>query len=222
VSFSPVGYGNWVDTLIIESNDPVKPRLFVKLVGYSGNYVSGVITSDAVWRRDNSPYIISGNVGVDAGVRLRIEPGVVVVFKGRYSILVDGRLEVYGAEGDSVLFTSLYPDTIRGDWIYFRSGSRGDINYAIFEYGNTAIRANGAVGVEVRRSRFSFNGVGMGDSSVSSVLVSGVKFSMNGTGLSLYNSGVNVEGSEFRGNSTGISIGGGSVVISGTMDKMWE
>jgi hypothetical protein len=37
VSFSPVGYGNWVDTLIIESNDPVKPRLFVKLVGYSGN-----------------------------------------------------------------------------------------------------------------------------------------------------------------------------------------
>jgi hypothetical protein len=159
VSFSPVGYGNWVDTLIIESNDPVKPRLFVKLVGYSGNYVSGVITSDAVWRRDNSPYIISGNVGVDAGVRLRIEPGVVVVFKGRYSILVDGRLEVYGAEGDSVLFTSLYPDTIRGDWIYFRSGSRRDINYAIFEYGNTAIRANGAVGVEVRRSRFSFNGV---------------------------------------------------------------
>jgi urease beta subunit len=216
VSFSPVGYGNWVDTLIIESNDPVKPRLFVKLVGYSGNYVSGVITSDAVWRRDNSPYIISGNVGVDAGVRLRIEPGVVVVFKGRYSILVDGRLEVYGAEGDSVLFTSLYPDTIRGDWIYFRSGSRGDINYAIFEYGNTAIRANGAVGIEVRGSRFSFNGVGMADSSVSSVLVSGVKFSMNGTGLSLYNSGVNVEGSEFRGNSTGISIGGGSVVISGS------
>jgi hypothetical protein len=216
VSFSPVGYGNWVDTLIIESNDPVKPRLFIKLVGYSGNYVSGVITSDAVWRRDNSPYIISGNVGVDAGVRLRIEPGVVVVFKGRYSILVDGRLEVYGAQGDSVLFTSLYPDTIRGDWIYFRSSSRGDINYAIFEYGNTAIRANGAVGVEVRGSRFSFNGVGMADSSVSSVLVSGVKFSMNGTGLSLYNSGVNVEGSEFRGNSTGVSISGGSVAISGS------
>jgi urease beta subunit len=216
VSFSPVGYGNWVDTLIIESNDPVKPRLFVKLVGYSGNYVSGVITSDAVWRRDNSPYIISGNVGVDAGVRLRIEQGVVVVFKGRYSILVDGKLEVYGVEGDSVLFTSLYPDTIRGDWIYFRSGSRGDINYAIFEYGNTAIRANGAVGIEVRGSRFSFNGVGMADSNVSSVLVSGVKFSMNGTGLSLYNSGVNVEGSEFRGNSTGISIGGGSVVIKGS------
>jgi hypothetical protein len=216
VSFSPIGYGNWVDTLIIESNDPVKPRLFVKLVGYSGNYVSGVITSDAVWRRDNSPYIISGNVGVDAGVRLRIEPGVVVVFKGRYSILVDGKLEVYGVEGDSVLFTSLYPDTIRGDWIYFRSGSRGDINYAIFEYGNIAIRANGAVGVEVRGSRFSFNGVGMSDTSVSSVLVSGVKFSMNGTGLSLYNSGVNVEGSEFRGNSTGVSIGGGNVVISGS------
>jgi len=215
VSFSPVGYGNWVDTLIIESNDPVKSRLFVKLVGYSGNYVSGVITSDAVWRRDNSPYIISGNVGVDAGVRLRIEPGVVVVFKGRYSILVDGRLEVYGAEGDSVLFTSLYPDTIRGDWIYFRSGSGGDINYAIFEYGNTAIRANGAVGIEVRGSRFSFNGVGMGDTSVSSVLVSGVKFSMNGTGLSLYNSGVNVEGSEFRVNSTGISIGGGNAIING-------
>ena len=34
------------------------------LVGYSGNYVSGVITENTVWTRSNSPYIVSGHIGV--------------------------------------------------------------------------------------------------------------------------------------------------------------
>ena len=37
------------------------------------------------------------------------------MFKGRYNFNVDGILEVEGAEGDSVVFTSLYPDTMRYD-----------------------------------------------------------------------------------------------------------
>ena len=40
-------------------------------------------------------------------------------------IVDDGILEVEGAEGDSVVFTSLYPDTMRYPGIRFRSGSRG-------------------------------------------------------------------------------------------------
>ena len=34
------------------------------LVGYSGNYVSGVITENTVWTRSNSPYIVSGHISV--------------------------------------------------------------------------------------------------------------------------------------------------------------
>ena len=40
-------------------------------------------SSNTVWTRSNSPYIVSGHIGVDAGVKLRIESGVRVVFKGR-------------------------------------------------------------------------------------------------------------------------------------------
>ena len=50
----------------------------------SGIYVSGVITENTVWTRSNSPYIVSGHIGVEAGVKLRIESGVRVVIKGRY------------------------------------------------------------------------------------------------------------------------------------------
>ena len=38
---------------------------FGRLVGYSGIYVSGVITENTVWTRSNSPYIVSGHIGVE-------------------------------------------------------------------------------------------------------------------------------------------------------------
>ena len=48
------------------------------LVGYSGNYVSGVITENTVWTRSNSPYIVSGHIGVDAEVSGDVRIGYVV------------------------------------------------------------------------------------------------------------------------------------------------
>ena len=81
--------------------------------GIWANGSVGIEVYNSIFERSNSPYIVSGHIGVDAGVKLRIESGVRVVFKGRYYFNVDGILEVEGAEGDSVVFTSLYPDTMR-------------------------------------------------------------------------------------------------------------
>ena len=55
VVFSPSVSGEFIDSLMILSNDPREPRVVVRLVGYSGNYVSGVITENTVWTRSNSP-----------------------------------------------------------------------------------------------------------------------------------------------------------------------
>ena len=44
------------------------------------------------------------------------------------------RARVDGAEVDSVVFTRLYPDTMRYPGIRFRSGSSGSFRYARVEY----------------------------------------------------------------------------------------
>ncbi len=206
VTFSPRVNGVLIDTLVLESNDPFKPVLYVVLIGYSGNYVSGVITRDSVWTRDRSPYIVNGHIGVDAGVRLRIESGVRVVFKGRYNFNVDGILEVEGVEGDSVVFTSLYPDTMRYPGIRFRSGSRGLIRYARVENSDFGIRMIQGSKLEVYGSMFERNGYGVVDSSVSEVIIRRSKFKSNGEGVRLVSSTGYVDSCEFIGNSNGISF----------------
>lgn len=40
--------------------------------------VSGTISTNTTWSQVNSPYVMTGNVTVAAGVTLTIEPGVIV------------------------------------------------------------------------------------------------------------------------------------------------
>ena len=57
--------------------------------------VNGIIDSDTKWTEDNSPYILTGPVGVAIGVTLTIEPNVTVNL-GDYSLQVDGTLYARG------------------------------------------------------------------------------------------------------------------------------
>ena len=67
ITFSPTSYGTFEVAVIVTCNDPREPRLVVKLVVFSVNYVSGVITENTVWTRSNSPYIVSGHNGGGKG-----------------------------------------------------------------------------------------------------------------------------------------------------------
>lgn len=63
--------------------------------------VSGIITSDTTWTKVNSPYNLTGNLAIDKGVILTIEPGVIVNLN-KYYILVNGTLAARGTSIDNI------------------------------------------------------------------------------------------------------------------------
>lgn len=78
--------------------------------------VSGQITSDTVWTKASSPYIVTGNILVFQGVTLTIEPGVTVKFDSQKLIQIDGQLVAKGTQSEPIIFTSNQPSPAPGDW----------------------------------------------------------------------------------------------------------
>ena len=87
--------------------------------------VSGTLTANTSWTKTGSPYIVTGDILVEDGVTLTIEPGVEVRFNACRALCVDGTLVARGAFDDHVIFTSNHSPPNRGDWksIIFRQSS---------------------------------------------------------------------------------------------------
>jgi parallel beta-helix repeat protein len=93
------------------------------------NMVSGEITVDTTWTLSNSPYIVLDNVSVGIGVTLRIEPGVVVEFKDRTSLTINGTLMAEGNQTNMITFTSNNSDPQPGDWKWINFNDAHDNSY---------------------------------------------------------------------------------------------
>ncbi len=78
--------------------------------------VSGIISSNATWTQANSPYNLTGNVLVDKGVTLTIEPGATVNLDSYY-IRVNGTLIAIGNPTNKITFN--------GGQITFTTASNG-------------------------------------------------------------------------------------------------
>jgi len=65
--------------------------------------VSGIITSDTTWTHANSPYSLTGPMGISEGVTLTIEPDVTVNLNS-YFIQVNGTLTARGNSTDPIYF----------------------------------------------------------------------------------------------------------------------
>ena len=106
-----------------------------------GGEVSGT------WLKNNSPYLIEGEITVPVDSTLQIEPGVVIEFQGHFALQVQGRLLAQGTVADTIIFTvgdtSGYsdPDTTRGGWFGIRfndtplSNDSSKIEYCKLQYG---------------------------------------------------------------------------------------
>ena len=76
--------------------------------------VTGIIYSDTTWTPANSPYSLTGPVGVASGVILTIEPGTKIILNN-HPLNVNGTLIAKGTSADPV---------------YFDGTSGGNINFA--------------------------------------------------------------------------------------------
>ncbi|MEE9151255.1 MAG: right-handed parallel beta-helix repeat-containing protein [Thermoplasmata archaeon] len=103
-------------------------------------YVSGSITIDTSWNSIDSPFIVIGDLTVESGATLTIEPGVVVKFDGLNSIIVDGKLIVNGNFQNKIKFTSNQSSPAKGDWYTIRLRTKDNlINHAEIEYATYGI-----------------------------------------------------------------------------------
>ncbi|MBS1771421.1 MAG: T9SS type A sorting domain-containing protein [Bacteroidetes bacterium] len=125
-------------------------------------FVSGIISTNTTWTKANSPYVVNGNLSVDSGVRLTIQPGVVVMVDSSYAITIDGSLMAKGTTADSIIFTSSKIAPSRKAWqgITFSLKTIHDTSrlyYCRFEYASSAIVTTGTYWLQVYYSLFRFN-----------------------------------------------------------------
>ncbi len=66
--------------------------------------ISGVVSSDTTWPLANSPYNLTGNVLINNGVTLTIEPGITVNLNNHY-MMVNGTLTARGSNNNKIFFT---------------------------------------------------------------------------------------------------------------------
>jgi len=106
-------------------------------------YVTSHIMTNTTWDLAGSPYIIQGDINgdiwVDSGSTLTIDPGVIVRFAA------DVRLEAHngsaihavGTPGNPILFTSDSGTPAPGDWDSFglNNGASSEFSHCVIEYG---------------------------------------------------------------------------------------
>ncbi len=116
--------------------------IFIGITFFSENAsaatnVSGSIGSDTTWTAASSPYIVVGDVIVDKGVNLTINPGVEVKFDGLFSLIVNGTLNATGTPSQPIKFTSNQSSPAKGDWLRIRlQGRNNTLDYCEISYGN--------------------------------------------------------------------------------------
>ncbi|MCB9420389.1 MAG: hypothetical protein H6667_11335 [Ardenticatenaceae bacterium] len=100
--------------------------------------VGGEITSDTTWTLTGSPYVLTSNLTVAAGVTLTIEPGVVVVGGSGTGLFVAGHLEAIGTEITPITFTSI-AEKGPGEWLGLRLSGSAHINRTIIRFADSDI-----------------------------------------------------------------------------------
>ncbi len=142
--------------------------LLVALVFLSLNVlatnVSGYIGSNTTWTKANSPYVMTGDIDVDTGATLTIEPGVTIIADGNHTLYIDGRISATGTASDNITFTckQVPKDVYSATWqgVEVRHTSFSDtlyFEYCHFQYAANALFVRGNP-VKVSNCKFDHNG----------------------------------------------------------------
>lgn len=109
-------------------NDFGNPDTITTKAYYDISLLSGTIDTDSTLTKVKSPYLVTGDLNVDSGSTLIVEPGVEIYFmplsddqlggsdKNRCELIVYGSIIANGTEADSIRFTSESDNPSPGDW----------------------------------------------------------------------------------------------------------
>ncbi|OYT10444.1 MAG: hypothetical protein B6I18_09060, partial [Bacteroidetes bacterium 4572_112] len=85
-------------------------RLFILIILLLSKALMGVeIDAGSVsgsWLKSDTPHYINGDISVENGTTLTIEPGVEVIFSGHFKFSVNGQINAVGSQADSIRFYS--------------------------------------------------------------------------------------------------------------------
>ena len=141
---------------------------------YAATIIPGTtLLSNTTWTKTNSPYLLTGDLIVESGVSLIIDPGVTVLFlansdstsSGNYSqdseLIINGNLVARGTSSERITFASSSTSPAAGDWGEIRLNGMGvNFEYVDIKHANRGINAhNQADGdtLRIANSRFTLN-----------------------------------------------------------------
>jgi Secretion system C-terminal sorting domain len=113
--------------------------IFFCLLGsssFSQTVINTNIFTNTTWTVSGSPYIISTNLIVFEGVKLTIQPGVVVKINDNLGIEIRGALHAVGTVVDTIVFTSNSSSPAMSSWkgIIFNAVNPSPVSQVAFEY----------------------------------------------------------------------------------------
>ncbi|HAW52602.1 MAG TPA: hypothetical protein DCX54_09800 [Flavobacteriales bacterium] len=190
--------------------------LFLMAQLHAQTNVSGSIVSNATWTKANSPYIVTGNIAVFAGVSLTIEPGVEVRFNSSTQIEFRDNASLYanGTITDSITFTSNQSNPQMNDWLGLdlQLIDVFEFSYARLEYAETGIEGQGlsypTSNIKIEHSRFYRNKVAL--DIVYHRFISVCSFIENRVGITEVGEGSVISDCSFIQNYEGIQGSGAS------------
>ncbi|MGB0383472.1 MAG: exo-alpha-sialidase, partial [Ardenticatenaceae bacterium] len=115
----PTRYLQWEAILssAISTTTPSLDGVTVTWDDFSYTTVSGgFIDSDTTWQAANSPYLVNGNVFVETGATLTIEPGTTVWFGNQRALGAEGSIIALGTAAQPITFTSWHANPQPDDW----------------------------------------------------------------------------------------------------------
>ncbi len=82
----------------------------------AGARPAGAITQNTTWDKNDSPYVIEGEMRLPAGLLLSLKPGTTVRFTKGSSLVIQGDLVAVGTAEEPIRFTSAAEIPAPGDW----------------------------------------------------------------------------------------------------------
>jgi len=182
-------------------------------------YVEGVIAQDTDWTLVDSPIVLSGNVSVNPGITLAIEPGVNVRFGEDFSLIVSGRIVANGIQDKLIQFTSNRISPSNGDWgtILLDGTEQSSLTYCSVEYGTMGIIVEkGFLNIQDSLVRYSSeNGITINDGEITLKNNEITNNTMSGICIT-GGTQVDVENNNIRSNGDGLTLVGnliGEIII---------